>query len=73
MSKNKTSVFEFYENYSEDSRTRNVSAFCKECKKEIKGQVSVTSNFIKHLKVGSNIVKASMLLDKNCLETSKGI
>jgi len=56
--------FEFYESYSEDSVAKKVSTVCKECKKEIKGQVSVTSNFVT-LKVNSNTVKSMNFIERN--------
>ncbi len=44
-------VFEFYENCTELKDTNKMKGKCKTCKKEIKGQIEVTSNFVSHLKV----------------------
>ncbi len=45
----KQSVFEFYENYTRNEN--KVKGRCKLCKKQIKGQIGITSNFVSHLKV----------------------
>ena len=45
----KQHVFEFYENFTRNEN--KVKGKCKLCKKEIKGLIGITSNFVSHLKV----------------------
>ena len=45
----KALIFEFYDNYQENAMSKKVAGNCKGCKKIIKGQAGVTSNFVKHL------------------------
>ena len=45
----KQPVFELYENLTRNEN--KVKGKCKHCKKQIQGQVGITSNFVSHLKV----------------------
>ena len=45
----KQPVFEFYENFTKNKN--EVKGKCKHCKKQIQGQIGITSNFVSHLKV----------------------